>query len=88
MRGYMIEYDFGNPVSPIKESQLQLCDTLLCLNVPYERSYGLTKTGQKTRIIKTAKAEIECYFMDKVKFNKKVMTVYEAKLNLIRMYIQ
>lgn len=82
-----MEYDFGFPVSPIKESQLQLRDTLHCLNVPYTCEYGTTSSGQKTRIIKTKNVTLECYFMDKVKLNKKVMSVYQAKLNLIKMYI-
>ena len=84
----IIEHDFGFAVSPIKSTQLELCDTLLCLDIPYTKEYGLTKTGVKTRVIKTESDTIECYFMDKVKLNGKVMSAYEVKIQLIRKYIK
>lgn len=71
-------------ISPIKQSQESMIDTLYCLSIPYEKDYGLTKNGRKTRILKTHKYNMEFFFMDKMKLNGKVMTVYDAQRKLIR----
>lgn len=76
-----------NPISPIKQSQEEVIDTLYCLNVPYTLDYGQTKQGRKTRIIRTKSDVLEFFFMDKLKYNGKVSTTYDVKRSLINKYI-
>lgn len=71
-------------VSPIKQSQGAMIDTLYCLSLNYECGYGQTKAGRKTRTLKTDKYVMEFFFMDKLKLNGKVTTLYDAQRQIIR----
>lgn len=70
--------------SPIKQTQNEITDTLYCLGIGYEISYGKTKNGAKTRVITTNVGVFEIFFSDRIRFNGKgSMSAYELKCYLI-----
>lgn len=74
--------------SPIKQTQNEITDTLYCLGLDYEVSYGKTKNGAKTRILSTPAGVFEIFFSDRIRFNGKgSMSAYELKSYLIQHYI-
>lgn len=74
-------------VSPLRQTQDAITDTLYCLNVPWEISYGLTKNGRKTRIITTEDIKMEILTYDRIKVSYGgVVSIYQLQTKLIQNY--